>query len=613
MSPDQTWTRLGRDLFRFADACNVYLLRYGERAIAVDFGSGAWLARLDEIGVERLEHVVLTHAHRDQCYGLYRGGVQGFTVHAPAADAPFLRPDALRAFWDTYQANGCPASYAAPCLPLENARTDMAADTETRLGPARFCSIATPGHTPGALTYIVEWRSRHLAFCGDAVRAGAALHQPYHLEWDHWTPSGTLAAWHGLERLGYCYFDLLLPAHGPVVRQRPRACVRQTQKRLMDLIRVKGSVCAGEKNRWCDLEPMACGARRVLPRLYHFGTNSFLLVSERGEGLVVDPQLADIDQLGPLLQEIGLRRISAATASHYHLDHSDGLNHLRDRRGAQVWLHPWVAAPVRDRNRYDLPWLPAESIVPDRLLPEQGAFRWCEYRFGIHPLPGQTWWHCAFHTRLDGRSVLFAGDNFQPPTRWNGTGGFCAFNQSRFREGFARSAQTVLDIAPDIICSGHGGIYRFAPDHYRRIRRWSEKAEKAVRALCPSTPWLADYDPRAARWEPFVHQAKPGQRLPLTLIFSNYRRKKINLTAAPVGPRGWHAAPARRRVGIPKDAERRMRFTIEVPRRTEKGRYLVAADVEADDRLLGEVCVAIIDVEGGRRTVPGAVPVETPL
>jgi len=126
--------------------------------------------------------------------------------------------------------------------------------------------------------------------------------------------------------------------------------------------------------------------------------------------------------------------------------------------GARIWLHPWVAEPIADRSKYDVPWLPAKAVSADRLLPEEGNFRWRDYRFDIRPFPGQTWWHCAFDTQIDGSHVLFSGDNFQPPTRWNGTGGFCGYNGSHF-SGFARSAQIVLDMAPDLICNGHRCIY----------------------------------------------------------------------------------------------------------------------------------------------------------
>lgn len=588
------WRVLGEELFLFSDSCNVYLLRYGDRALVIDFGSGRWLEHLDEIGVRQVEHVVLTHGHRDQCSGLYRRGPGPGVVHVPQGEAGLLQDP--KSFWRTYQNAGCPSSYAAPCLPVGGAVPDLAGDTERMLGPVRLCCVATPGHGQGALSYLVEWQGRHLAFCGDAAHAGGAIHQPYHLEWDHWTPGGALAAWQGLERLGYCHFDWLLPAHGPPVLQQARTCVRQVQRRLMDLIRAKGSVCAGEPNRWHDLEPLSCGARRVSPHLYQFGTNSFLLVSGKGAGLVVDPTLADSESLKPLLAELGLECIEVATASHYHLDHSDGLDWMRQQYGAKVWLHPWVEAPLRQRDRWDVPWLPARDVVADRRWPEQGRCRWREYEFEIHPFPGQTHWHCAFATQVDGRRVLFSGDNFQPPSRWNGTGGFCSFNGSRFGEGFARSAQLVLDLAPELICNGHGCVYRFAPSHYRRILKWSARAEKAVQALCPSPDWLADYDCRATVWEPFVNRARPGQRLSLSLVHHNHRRQAVELKVRAVPPPEWKNTPAPRQLRVKAGGSGRLRFPLEVPGSAAPGRYLVAAELAGGGRSLGEVCVAIVDV-----------------
>jgi len=48
-------------LFRFEDGCNVYVLAREGKGLAIDFGRGRWLDQLRDIGVERLEHVVLTH------------------------------------------------------------------------------------------------------------------------------------------------------------------------------------------------------------------------------------------------------------------------------------------------------------------------------------------------------------------------------------------------------------------------------------------------------------------------------------------------------------------------------------------------------------------------
>ena len=595
------WRRLGRDLFLYRDTCNVYLLRCGEHAVCVDYGTGAWRSRVGELGVRQVTDVLLTHGHRDQCCGLYRGAPQGGgdlapTVHVPAADAPLLDTAELAGFWDAYQSNGCPPSYAAPRLPVPGAVADVGPDTELALGPARFCAIPTPGHTRGALTYIVTWHGRQLAFCGDAACAGGRLWQPYHLEWDHWTPEGALAAWYGLERLQACHIDVLLPSHGPPVRANPRQCLVRLQGRLMAFVQVKGSVCPGEPSRWLDTEPLASGAARLSPHLYAFGGNGYLLLSDRGDGFVVDPTLPDMPALDALCRELGLERLSAATASHYHLDHCDGFAHLARTRGTAAWLHPRVAEPLVDRDRLDVPWLPADSLRVDRLLPRRGAFRWQEYRFGCRDLAGQTHWHAAFDTVVDGQRVLFSGDNFQPPTRWNGTGGFCAFNRSRFREGFADSARAVLELAPDIVCNGHRCMYRFAGSHYRRIVAWAGRAERAVRALCPSAAWLSDYDVHATRFEPFAVRTRPGRRVELSLTHHNHGPDATALRVTLSPPPGWKAAPARRSGRVPAGRERAHTFTLSIPRSAPAGRHLVAADVELDGQLRAEACVALVDV-----------------
>ena len=594
---DRLWETLRPGLFCFKDSCNVYVLKKGDGGVAVDFGAGAWLDALPQIGVKTISHVLLTHAHRDQCAGLANRPAWPFAVHASAEDLRFYRPDTLAGFWKSYQAGGCPANYAAPRPPLPFVKGDLADAQELVWQDTVFGVIPTPGHTRGALTYLAVWDGKAVAFCGDALHAGGTVHQPYHLEWDHWTGDGALAAWHGLTRLGDCRVDLLCPSHGPVVTKKSGACIRQAQQRVMAFVRAKGSVCAGERDRWFETQPLACSARQVLPDLYHFGGNSFLLAGDGGEGFVVDPTLPSIERVTALMEEVGVRTVTAATASHYHRDHSDGMDWLRDRYGTAVWLHPWVAEPIVDRDRYDVPWLPVDSITSDRLLPAQGRFRWNRYRFDILPFPGQTRWHCGFHTDIAGQRVLFSGDCYQPPSRWNGTGGFCAFNGSRFAEGFAGSAGAVLHLAPDLICNGHGCIYRYHAGHYRRIVRWAEQAEKAVRNLCPSDAWLADYDCRAAWWEPFRSRVKAGGTVALCFVVHNYREKPIALTVALALPEGWTASPEMRRMRVQAGAVRSAGFEVAIPGNTPPGRYVIAADVTEDGRIMGETAAALVDVE----------------
>jgi glyoxylase-like metal-dependent hydrolase (beta-lactamase superfamily II) len=588
---------LAPDLFYYIDSCNVFLLRFGDRAVVVDAGAGGWVDHVDELGVRHVDAVVLTHAHRDQCCGLYRRQsplLSGARIVAPAGDAQQLETSAVERTWREYGSGGCPASYAPPRIGID-VDASIGADSELRLGPVRLCAVATPGHTRHALSYIVAWHGRQLAFCGDAVCAGGHVHAPFHLEWDHWTPEGALAAWYGLERLAANRIDLLLPAHGEPVLQRTRQTVRTAQRRLLRWVRAKTAIAPGEASRWLDTESLDGRIQRISPHLFAVGGNGFLLTSGSGAGLVVDPTMGGLPPLEALVAEAGITP-EVAVATHFHHDHSDGLAEVRRRWGARVWLHPWVAEPLRDRDRLDVPYLPPDSVSADRTLPEEGVFLWREYRFRIRPFPGQTWWHCAFDAEVDGRQVLFSGDNFQPPTRWNGTGGFCAYNGSRFVEGFSRSAQAALDIAPDIVCNGHRCLYEFDAGHYRKILDWSQAAERTLRELCPSgRDWLADYDLRACRWEPFVVRGTPGSTLEISVVYTNHRSRSRRIAVLPQVPDGFGCAPARRRLTVPANTCRRARFTLQLPS-ASAGRCVMAADIWDDGNLQAEACVAVVDV-----------------
>ena len=88
-------------------------------------------------------------------------------------------------------------------------------------------------------------------------------------------------------------------------------------------------------------------------------------------------------------------------------------------------------------------------------------------------------------TDIDGKSVCFTGDSFQPNTRWNGTGGFCAYNGSRFPNGFIPTSQLILSWNPEIVAAGHASIFSFSKTKFGKIIAWAQRAKKAVTSLCP--------------------------------------------------------------------------------------------------------------------------------
>ena len=480
-------------LWRFADSCNVYVIASDKGAIAVDFGSGGWLDQLDRLGIPPIEHVFLTHHHAEQCHGLHARDDWPFAIHAPVGERDLLTPAGVEAFWRTRHADGTPTSYDPLDRGSAGIRYDMAGFGDLFWYDQRIRFIDTPGHGRGALSIVLDHRGKQLVFCGDAAHDGATVWQPYNLEWDHWTGAGALAAWAGIQCLANVGMDLLCPSHGPIIAQRPRALLGRLGRKLLALYHAKGSICPGEKDRYVAPTLTPCGARRVLPDLYQFGANAYLLASRSGQALIVDLQASELAELAALLAELGGPRPTAALASHFHFDHTDGLPVLRERYGTTVYLHPDVAEPMRKIGAIDAPWLPARPIIPDELLPVDGQWQWNEYSFHVAPLPGQTWWHCALMTTIAGKRVLFGGDNFQTNSRWNGSGGFSAFNGSDFRRGFIPSAQRIIDWDPHLLANGHGVYFRYRRGHFEKIIRWAERAEAAVAALCPTGNLDTDY------------------------------------------------------------------------------------------------------------------------
>jgi glyoxylase-like metal-dependent hydrolase (beta-lactamase superfamily II) len=64
-----TLRQISPSLYRFADTCNVYVVRDGPHALLIDAGSGGIARHLAADGVNAVEWVLHTHHHRDQCWG----------------------------------------------------------------------------------------------------------------------------------------------------------------------------------------------------------------------------------------------------------------------------------------------------------------------------------------------------------------------------------------------------------------------------------------------------------------------------------------------------------------------------------------------------------------
>lgn len=92
------FTQIAKQVYQFRDTCNVYVIKKGTRAILVDAGAGRILDHLNEIGVSRIDWVLHTHHHRDQCWGDGKLIEQGAKIAVPQYEA-YLFENAEK-FWN---------------------------------------------------------------------------------------------------------------------------------------------------------------------------------------------------------------------------------------------------------------------------------------------------------------------------------------------------------------------------------------------------------------------------------------------------------------------------------------------------------------------------------
>ena len=405
----------GLDLFVWKDVCNAYVLRDGEAALLIDVGDGSVLEHLGELGVRRLEWVLLTHHHREQCQGHPRLRAWQPQVAAPAKEiALFERPTDYRklkpSLGDAWTVHG--ASYVRPPVePLAIQRTFKTMDTFTWHGREFWC-LETAGNSPGSMSYLLKTDRGWLAFSGDVMLAGGRLHNWFDTEWDYGFAKGLYTLIEAVSLLERFEPAWLLPSHGPVIAQ-PVAELHTYQQKLRRLARlyVRGYnifTFAGADQDKVSRPSVVPHLWQTTPHVFKFkgpehSPNFYLLLADSGRALLVDCGVdkGTLDATFQQLRErLGLKAIDAILITHMHGDHILTAPYVREKWGAKLWSLDRVVEKCEQPERFDYAALiPAyrtdgiESVKFDRTFKSGEKFTWEGYQLTVDWMPGQTAGH----------------------------------------------------------------------------------------------------------------------------------------------------------------------------------------------------------------------------
>jgi glyoxylase-like metal-dependent hydrolase (beta-lactamase superfamily II) len=614
--PSGGLTQISPNLYLLRDTCNVYVLKNSDRALLIDFGSGHILSLLGQIGVTKVEGILHTHHHRDQCQGDGQAVAQRIPLYVPAHERHFFEDaesfwHSRRVFENYYVRNDF--FTLTRNLPLTGVLHDY---EKFRWGPYEFLILPTPGHTVGAISLLGDVDGKKVAFSGDLIHSPGKVVNLYELQYQYGSFEGVDLAISSLTSVAEHGPDLVCPSHG-----EPFAGV---EKGIADLLEgLKG---------WYHLEWTRAGGgpptveNKLLPVSPHLVcadqtcSTFYAVISDSGKALFVDYGSASLGFFGSLqnatatvdrirflehsIPELkaryGLKSIDVIMPSHMHDDHLNGFPHLVRHYGAKVWCFENMVDVLQNPRGYNLGCILGEPFKVDRAIRQGETFKWEEFEFTVVHSPGHTEYQMAMFVTVDSTKVAFTGDAVFPTAdphsrlRHN-----LIFRNWVENDSHLKSLRAIFDHEPALIAPGHGKPYKTTAEDVQNLKLLLEKQQQYFFTLIADPNCDFGLNPSWVRLYPYQIIAKAGSSVKVELRVRNYRATPMHLQAALVLPAGWKATPPTLALEASPRSDSQGSFTVTIPQAWDraKPRVGIAADIVANDQYLGQIAEGVVEVQ----------------
>ena len=550
-------------LFRVRDTCNAYVLVRGESAIAIDPGSGRWLKSLGQIGVKRLEWVLLTHTHRDQCAGLYELDRSTTRVAVPAHERHLV--EGVESFWRrrrTFHNYNQVGDFLS--LPRSVQVNQSLEDFDYfRWGDLELEVLPAPGHTPGSIALHTTQDRKRIVFAGDMLEAQGVVPQIHNLQYTYSDAFGAELLAQSLHLFLDRRPDLICPGRGPLIEE-PGTAVHALLERLKAL--------CGEMYYEAELKPDDAFIQ-VSDHLLQSASSCcswYAVLSQDRHALLIDlgyqasahAHLFEMDyrprffphRLEALRAHPAIDRIDAVVVTHYHDDHVVGIPYAQKRWHLPVWCLDRIAPILREPHRFNMPCLLPTPIPVERTFADRQTFDWRSVRFQMHDLPGQTDLHGGISFDLDGERYLAMGDSahFREGSLCHG---HVIFANRVTAANHRKVAARMLEIEPTVLLHGHhrrqidaNGKTQGRADTPVTIGDLKDFAASSERLAAGLAAVVADQPARRCRsdWvriDPYRLQLDPSAPSTINLIAENLDDQPIRVSLRFIEPEGIQVEP----------------------------------------------------------------------
>lgn len=599
------------------DVVNVGLIQQNGKVLLIDCGQGEVLA--GNSGIGRIDSVLCTHHHRDQCSGAHRLRDADVKVIVPASEASLFR-DATQFWLAADNVVHHRHNFRPDTMVL---RESLAPDAEARPGETLDWEgipihvVATPGHTDGSVSYVVEIDGTTVAFTGDLIYGPGQVWEFYSLQkrfpgmaGDYWGFGGAVEEM--IRSLGAVLSykpSILVPSHGKVIND-PAGAVELLKQRLDGVMRnyftlaawrvyehqgvevFKEDVPSGSRVPMLDPLPSV-----KLPAWLHrtVETSSYIVAEDKSIFLFDCGFPPIIEALDELVKSAEISRVDAIWVSHYHDDHVVSVNEVRRKYGAKVYAQKELRDILENPTAYRMPCLFPESIHVDRALSEGEVTDWKGYKLTAYYFPGQTLYHGGLLLEHDSARVLMTGDSI---ANW-GLDDYCSYNRNfvgrdGLAAGYERCLNLVLKLKPDLLCAAHWGAEPVSEAYLLKTLDLLHQREQLLNSLFPWDDPNYGLDPNWIVAYPFRQTCLPGQRVTLEARIYNHSSSPRTASLELRTPKGWSPEHAGS-INIPAHSEGRLRLAAMSPKEPTARRQVLGLDVHFNGHHVGEVAEAIVD------------------
>jgi len=602
------------------DTCNVYVLKHEDAALLINLGDGSALEHLEEIGVKRVEWLLLTDHHRELCQGAAKLDHLVTKVAASGAEKEILENPLSFRKWhprlgDKYSVHG--ASYVRPpAAPVKIDRTLADGELFTWNGFEITC-VSTPGHSPGGMSFIIRRNGPTLVFTGGVMHDGAKMTNWFDTEWDYGFAKGLDALTTSVQKLATLGIETAFPSHGPVIRDATKQFEAYHQKLVdfrPDYVRGYPSESFGKRAAHPTMKPTKANyIVQVTPHLFMFGPemagkNFAILIADSGHALLLDcglfPKLVLERIISDMKERLGLKQIDACWISHSHGDHFTLFPALQEH-GVKFWTMDSIADKCENPRFYDYPAMIGaynagfEKAKIDRILKAGDVIEWEGYKLHIDWMPGQTEFGNALWLELDGKKIVFTGDNlFGDPADPAQNGHECvnARNSAIIEEGYLVAAKYLQQLQPDIIMGAHGVLMTEPAAFVDRFHDWALRAIRKYKALLPDANYEYGYDPYWVSAYPYrVDVAQPTE---VSITVRNFRDTPQQHRVALHLPPGVKAEPAALEGTVAPKSRQSFKINLTADAATlPAGVQMVPMDITLDGRRYGQIFDFIIQAK----------------